>query len=205
MSWYPFNPTLGQKMQSNVAGVNVDMSFIAHLRWAATEAVAADANAVHAAIAASADTVVVETTDFVAPPCVRNISATVAATDVQNIKAVQVIVEGTNVAGDTITETLPAFTVNTAGTVVGAKAFATVTKVTVPAMDGVAVTVTIGFGAILGIPYKLSHNTLLAAYLNNVIEAQAATVTVSATAVESNTIALNSALDGHVVDVYVIV
>lgn len=65
--------------------------------------------------------------------------------------------------------------------------------------------VSVGWNDILGLPYKLSHNTVLAAYLNNVKEVTAPNVAISASALESNTIDLNSALDGHVVDVYLIV
>ena len=66
-------------------------------------------------------------------------------------------------------------------------------------------TVSVGWGDKLGLPYKLSHNTVQEAFLNNVKEGTAPTVAVSATAIESNTVDLNSALDGHVVDVYLIV
>ncbi|MFX4263119.1 hypothetical protein ACOBQJ_13105 [Pelotomaculum propionicicum] len=65
--------------------------------------------------------------------------------------------------------------------------------------------VSVGWNDILGLPYRLSHNTVLAAYLNNVKEGTAPSVAISATALESNTIDLNSALDGHAVDVYLIV
>jgi hypothetical protein len=65
--------------------------------------------------------------------------------------------------------------------------------------------VSVGWNDILGLPYKLSHNTVLAAYLNNVKEVTAPGVAISASALESNTIDLNSALDGHAVDVYLIV
>jgi hypothetical protein len=65
--------------------------------------------------------------------------------------------------------------------------------------------VTIGTTDILGLPYKLAHNTVLEAYLNNVKQAVAPTVTVSATALESNTVDLATALNGNAVDVYLIV
>lgn len=63
----------------------------------------------------------------------------------------------------------------------------------------------VGWNDKLGLPYKLSHNTVLAAYLDNVLEGTAPTVTTSATAIESNTIDLDSALNGKVVDIYLIV
>ena len=64
--------------------------------------------------------------------------------------------------------------------------------------------VSVGFNDILGLPYLLAHNTVLAAALNNVRETNAPTVTVSATTLESNTVKLHSALAGQVVDVYLI-
>lgn len=149
------------------------------------------------------DVIITAITSPVAP---RNITATTDGT-AGDIKAVQVIIEGTNYLDEVITETLPVFTENNKTTVTGSKAFKTVTKITVPAHDGLGATTSIGWGDKLGLPYKLTHNTLLTAhtFLNNVVEATEPAVAVSATAIESNTIDLNSALDGHVVDAYFIV
>jgi len=144
------------------------------------------------------------TTGITQPSVPRNITATAGGT-AGDIGAVAVIIEGTNMAGETITETLPAFTANTAGTKVGNKAFATVTKITLPAHDGTGATTAIGFGEKLGLPHKLVHDTVIAAYLDNVLESTAPTVAVSATALESNTVDLNSALASKIVDVYYLV
>lgn len=144
------------------------------------------------------------TTEITQPSVPRNITATAGGT-ATDIKAIQVIIEGTNYNNETITETLPAFTVDTAGTVTGSKAFKTVTKITIPAHDGTGATTAVGFGEKLGIPYKLPHNTVLSAYLDNAKEGTAPTVTTSTTAIESNTIDLNSALNSKVVDVYLLV
>lgn len=65
--------------------------------------------------------------------------------------------------------------------------------------------VKVGTGEKLGLPYKLAHNTVLATYKDNTLEGTAPTVTVSATAIESNTVDLNSALNSKVVDVYLMV
>lgn len=142
--------------------------------------------------------------DILDLPCGRNITATAGGTS-GDIKAVQVIVEGTNINDETISETLPIFSADTTGTVVGSKIFKTVTKITIPAMDGTGATTAIGFGDILGIPYLLEHNTVLRACLNNVAETTAPTVTASATVIESNSVDLYSSLDGHIVDIYLIV
>ena len=64
--------------------------------------------------------------------------------------------------------------------------------------------VSVGTTDALGLPYKLAHNTVQAAYLNNTKDA-GVTVTVSATAMESNTIDLTSALNGKAVDAYLFV
>jgi hypothetical protein len=67
--------------------------------------------------------------------------------------------------------------------------------------------VKVGWNDKLGLPYKLAHNTVLPGltFLNNVKEGTDPTITVSATALESNTIDLNSALNGTVVDAYLLV
>lgn len=202
--WYPFNPTLGQQMQTNVEGVEVDAAYMAHIQISAANAIAATVNTVHAAFATSADSLTTVITAITNPGCPKNLVITAGGVDA-DVKAVQVVVTGTNYLDEVITETFPAFTVNTLGAVVGNKAFKTVTKIEVPAMDGAGVTIAVGVGEKLGLPYLLSHNTIVKSYLNNVLEGTAATVTVSATAIESNTIDLNSALDGHVVDIYLMV
>ena len=76
-----------------------------------------------------------------------------------------------------------------------------------PAQDGDSVTVDVGWGDKLGLPYKLARSTILAGQtaLNNVVESTDPTLAVSATAIESNTIDLSSNLDGHAVDTYLLV
>lgn len=200
---YPHNHKMGQKLQTDARGISADRSYLAHFQIQDTEATLASTTGVHAAVIDIAEEQVI-ITEITSPNVPRNITATAGGT-ATDIGEIQVIVEGTNYNGDVITETLPAFTVDTAGSVTGNKAFKTVTKITIPAHDGVLATTTIGFGEKLGIPYKLTHNTVLNTYLDNVKEATAPAVTVSATALESNTIDLNSVLNSKVVDVYLIV
>jgi len=137
------------------------------------------------------------------PDVPRNVTATAGGTS-GDVKAISVVVEGTNAEGNAITETLPAFTVNTTGTKTGSKAFATISKVTIPAHDGTGATTSVGFGSKLGLGKRLSRNTVKSAFLNGTLEGTAPTVAVSASAVESNTVTLNSALDGHAVVVEVV-
>lgn len=65
--------------------------------------------------------------------------------------------------------------------------------------------VQVGWSDILGLPDKLAHNTLLSTFVNNVLESTAATVTVSATVLASNTLDPHSALAGTILDAYYIV
>jgi hypothetical protein len=198
--WYPENPGLGQLLQTDVEGVTVDKSFGAHMQIAAASATVASTTAVHAAVTDTGVQQVV-TTAITNPNIVRNITATAGGT-AADIKAIAVIIAGTNYLNEAITETLPVFTENTAGSVVGSKAFKTVTSITIPAHDGTGATTSVGYGEKLGLPFLLTHNTVDYAFLGNTKEATAPTVTVSATAIESNTIDLNSALNSTVVDIY---
>ncbi len=112
-----------------------------------------------------------------------------------DIKPIQVIVNGKNAEGQVIQETLPAFTENQAGTVSGALAFASVTSVVIPAHDGLGATTSIGYGDVLGLGAKLTRNTVGTAYLGGVLEGTAPTVVFDADELEKNTIDLNSALN----------
>ena len=143
------------------------------------------------------------TTGFTQPPTPRNVTATAGgtATDIKNIS---VTVNGTDEFDAVLQEVLPAFTLDTAGTVVGVKVFKTITNMVIPAHDGVGATTALGFGAKLGLGRLLSRDTVVSAFLNGVREATRPTVTFSPTLVNSNAVVLNSALNGTpvVVDLY---
>lgn len=203
MNLYPQNRT-DQRIGTDVSELGVDRGFIAHFQVADSDAVTANATGVHTAITCSATLTTTITTNITNPSIPKNLTATAGGT-ATDIKAVQVTITGANYNDEIITEILPVFTVDTAGIVTGSKAFKTITSISIPAMDGAGAKVSVGFGEKLGLPYKLSHNTVIVAFLGNVKEATAPTVTTSATALESNTIDLNSALNGSVVDAYLIV
>lgn len=192
------------KALEEVAGIDVtEFTCTAAGNWD-TAAVATGETAAVAFLGGQTAAPDVVTTEITQPSVPRNITATASGTE-GDIGAIAVIVEGYNAAGEKITETLPAFTANTAATKAGNKAFARVTKITIPAHDGTGATTAIGFGEKLGLPFMLSHNTVLSAYLDNVLESSAPTVATSATALESNTVDLASNLNGKVVDVYFLV
>jgi len=134
----------------------------------------------------------------------RNVTVTQTAVDTEDTNGT-IVVAGTDLAGNAITETI---TPNAGATVAGAKAFATITSITGAgwAVDGVEGTkdkITVGFGAVIGLPDKLTDTAqVFAASLNNVREGTHPTVTVSATLLENNSVDLNSAYNGTPVKVY---
>lgn len=159
----------------------------------------ASTTGVHAAVTDTGVQVVV-TTAITNPVVPRNISATAGGT-ATDIKAIQVVIAGTNILDEVISETLPVFTVDTAGTVLGDLAFKTVTSITIPAHDGTAATTAVGFGDKLGFPDAAAVRKIRATYLANTIEGTAATVVADGDEIEKNTVDLNSALNATQVTV----
>lgn len=148
-----------------------------------------DVDVVHAAVTddGTAQTI---TTGFTNPDVPRVITATAGGT-AGDIKAITVTVTGTNEDDEEIEETLPAFTVDTAGTVSGEKVFKTVTQVVIPAHDGTGATTSIGHGDAIGIGRKLGDaDQVVLAVLGTTITAPV--VTVDATAVEGNSVDLSA-------------
>lgn len=135
------------------------------------------------------------------PPCARTITATAGGTEA-SIGAVSVILYGTNIDDQVISETLTAFTVNTAGTVTSTKAFKTITSVFLPSHDATSATVSLGYSEALGVPFMFSKKPYLRATLNGVIETTAPTQVTDADEVEKNTVDLNSSLNGTEVCLY---
>jgi hypothetical protein len=201
--WYPPNPEVPaidcQCHNEDFSAIAPVIAQALHIQWSETEAATASTTAIHAA-AATATSVQTVTTGITQPSCPRNLVVTFGGT-AADLAAVATTVYGTDFDGNEISEEFLA-TLNTGSTVTGSKAFATVTYYTNGAHDGTGATIAIGVGDKLGLPLKFARNTLLFAFLANAKEGTAATVTVSATALESNTMDLNSALNGTVVDAY---
>lgn len=145
------------------------------------------------------------TSGFTNPDVPRSVTATSGGT-AADIGAIQVVVTGTNAAGETISETLPVFTANSATTVEGSKAFATVTQVVIPAHDGTAATTSIGTGSKLGLAHKLQSNSVFPGMteFNGSLEGTDPTVTTDEANLEGNTADLNSTLDGSEIHLYYI-
>lgn len=160
----------------------------------------ASTTGVHAAVTDTGSESVV-TTGITNPAVPRNITVT-AGGESGDVKAIKVTVEGTNAYDEAISEEIGPFTVNTTGTKEGSKAFKTVTKIKIPAHDGTGATTAVGFGEKLGLGVKLGLNTVLHAHLGTTRESTAPTVAVSSSAVESNTVDLNSSCNGTAVTIF---
>lgn len=203
---YPYNHKMGQKIQTNAEGVSVDRWFGAHIHI--PKVLAADADGIVAAAEAAsgeeADDLVI--TEFEAQPdWPRNIIVSVSATTAADVAAGNIVVKGFNIAGQVIEEK-HAITADTPAVKTGNLAFKEVTSVTVPVQDGDSVTIDVGWGDKLGLPYLLAYNTILKTYFGGTEETTAPTVVVDADEIEKNTIDLDSTPDGeNDIDIYLIV
>jgi hypothetical protein len=189
---------MGELLSTDAPGVSAIEAFLAHIQIPAASAVALNAAGV---LVATALTVAVQAiiVGITNPGTPRNVSIIGNAAGI----AGNVTIKGTNYAGAAITETIA---LNGVTTVAGGRAFKTITEVDLPIQTHAGTdTVSIGLGSKLGLRYKLPHNTVRAAYLNNVVESTAPTVTTDTANIESNTLSLASTLNGSVVDIYLYV
>ncbi len=184
-------------LKTDVDSLEIDRAFIAHFQISATDAVVASNTAI---LAATALTTAVQTitANITNPAVPRNIKV------IGNVAGIagNVVIKGTNYNGDSISETLA---LNGTTAVEGNKAFRTITEIDLPIQTADGNTVSVGFGEKLGLPFKLAHNTILMAFLDNTKEATAPTLTTSFTVLENNTIKLNSSLSGKIVDAYLLI
>lgn len=132
---------------------------------------------------------------FAQPPCPRTIVATPGGTGT-DIGAVSVIINGTNINDEPISETLPVFVVNNTGAKTGVKAFKTITSVFLPSHDGVGATVSLGYSDSLGLPFMFSKKPYLRITQDGAVKAAPTTFTVDADEIEKNIIDPTDALDG---------
>jgi hypothetical protein len=155
------------------------------------------------ALTATSATLTTTISTFVAQPDVpRNITVTTGGTTA-DCKAANVTVSGTNFYGAAISEAL-AIADNQAGSTSGAKAFKTVTSVSIPAQDGAGCTYSVGVGDVLGLKSCMKQAGDVAwAVFDGAYEATRPTCLADASHVESNTCDINGTLNGSKnVDLY---
>ena len=193
---YPYNHKLGQEIQTNVEGISANRAFNAHINVPEPEAQSITAILGATALSAAAQEI---TTGITNPDVPRSVKLKANASGV----AGDVVVHGTNMADEEISETLA---LNGTTEVLGSKAFKTITQIDLPAETHEGTdTVSVGTANKLGLPYLLAMNTVLKAYRGGTLETTDPTVATSTSAIESNTVLLDSALNGTDVDVYLMV
>ncbi len=194
----PYNVNRNHKITTNVSGVSIKRGFIAHFQVSAADAEAQDLTSVLAAtsLTDSAQTI---TTNISNPTVPRSLRVKGNAVGITG----DVVITGKNYANEEITETIA---LSGSDAVETTKAFKTITQIDLPVETHAGTdTVSVGCGNKLGLPFKLTHDTVLAAYRDNTKEGTAPTVTVSETNIENNTVLLNSAINGTAIDVYLMV
>lgn len=102
-----------------------------------------------------------------------------------------VVITGTNIRGDVISETIA---LNGATPVIGLHAFKTITSIVLPTVG--ATTINVGTGVKLGLDRRMAEASVIDAYADGVREATAATVNPSAATTSLNTITTNTAPNG---------
>lgn len=185
---------LGQ-LSSDADGITIGEMKVAHFNIPAAQVVAADADGILDGTAFGAAASVV-TTFLAQPPTPMTLTAVASAAQTG-----KVTVSGFDIGGNKISEE---FTMDGTTPVVGTKAFAQITSVALPIKAGTE-TLDLGWGTGFGLPYALAADELVIVKLFN-NAADSGTVTVDATDVSKNVLALNGTADGEkAIDIYMLV
>ena len=205
MSLAPYKYDYGQILSTDVEGLSVDRGFIANLVWTALQTAAADAAGAVLTEAASATEIVtvLAAAMLAQPPCSRNAVVTVAATTAGHVKAAAIRVNGLDLNGVAIYEDFTPV-VDTPAVLTGTKAFASFTSLVIPAQDGASVTISLGWGELIGLPYMLTKKRVLVTLNDGVVDT-APTLAISSSVLSSNTVDFNGSLDGSVMDMSIVV
>lgn len=192
------NRFLGE-LSTDVYGLTVNEMRLAHFGTTAAEGIAADADGVHAAIA-SKTTAQTITTGISNPPYPRNITIAIGGTT-GDVKAGNIVVYGTNIAGKEISET---FTLTDGDTAVdaGTKAFKTVTSIVIPTQAGTGATFTFGFGELMGLPFILKGKPLVFV-LDDGVLATTPVITADDNELEKNVIDMDGTLNGSAYEIFI--
>lgn len=194
MGFYPYNPSLGQRIQGERGAEPVDRGYLAHYQ---AKPKAAGAATVLAATAQDEEDPTVVITGIAQPDVPR----TLTIKGNQASQAGNVVIVGTDAAGQPITDTIA---LNATTEVEGALAFRTVTEITLPVLTTAGDKVSVGWGKKLGLPHIVYNAACLLVKLFNGA-ADTGTLAINAD-LSKNLFALNGTPDGaKVVDLFYIV
>lgn len=166
-------PTVGGEVVSSYG-------YVRRQKWTAPDAAANDA--VHAAITLL--TTVQDITAAITNPDFPRI-VTITGTKAGGSLTGNVVITGTNIRGEVITDTIAINTNDS--TVSGVKAFKTVTNIHLPVRATSGDTVKVGTSEALGLDRCMSGNEVLVVTVDGVKETTAPTVTFDTDEVEKNT------------------
>lgn len=188
------------KQKSIAQEVQSAFGYIRRQKW--TDPIAVSATALKA-LTATSDSVATTITPTSQPDFARLISVTPGGTTT-DVAAGDYILTGTDIRGNTITDTLT-FAANASTKQVSVKAFKTVTSLVCPVQDGAGATFSIGVEDALGLDRCMTGNEVILATIDGAYETTRPTVTYHATDISKNTIDPNTALNASrdLVAVYV--
>ena len=164
---------------------------VASYDWSEAEAVAPDDDGVMTATATKTTEQTI--TEFAAqPPCARVLTVKSTGT-AGDIAAKDIVIYGTDINNQAISEAITP-TADTAINATTARAFKTVSKIVIGAMDGTGANIKVGWGDSYGLPF-VSDGELLLYSLENGSVATAATITSNAE-LSKNIVAFHTTSNG---------
>jgi hypothetical protein len=171
--------------------VSKDARLINRQTWTAPDALDADLLLDGQVVTSASRTF----TTFLAQPDYARQLSLIAKTNTGDVPAGDVVITGTDIDGNVITDTLT-FTANQATAENTVKAFKTVTQIAFPAPDGDTATWDLGTTDALGLEERLDGDTILYANHTGTRETTHPTLVSNSTDKTKNLITLNTALDG---------
>lgn len=176
-----------------------DSRLIKRQTWTAPDALDADL-CLNGQLVTAAD---LTHTTFLAQPDFARTLSLIAATNTGDVPTGDVVITGTDIDGNVITDTLT-FAANQATAENTVKAFLTVTSIVFPTPDGDTATWDLGTLDALGLSERIEEDSVFHTIFNGTVESTRPTVVSHATDKTRCTVDLNTALDasGNVVVYY---
>ena len=172
---------------------------VASYDWSEAEAVAVDDDGIMTATATKTTEQTI--TEFAAqPPCARLLTVKSTGT-AGDIAAEDIVIYGTDINDQAISEAITP-TVDTTINATTTRAFKTVNKVVIGAMDGTGANIKIGWADKYGLPF-ISDGELLLYSLENGAVASAATITSNAE-LSKNVVAFNTSSNGKTREIIIL-
>jgi hypothetical protein len=143
---------------------------------------------------AVSNSVTTTATEFLAQPDVARTITVLPVGTTNSVPAGDVVITGTDIAGNVITDALP-FAENATAATESVKAFASITSILFPIQDGTGITYDVGWGKKLGLPHKRGAISAIVKLFDGA--ADTGTETVNATDLAKNLFNLNGTPDGE--------